>query len=484
WASVMKLGREYDREHPNAFESNIESGKGEDIAVILYTSGTSGLPKGVLRTHYNMVIGGYNWCYFCGIDETWSHLSFYPPAWITEQIVGIAGGLWAGHMVSFPESPDTAEDDCREIGPTIFFTAPRIWEGLASMVQAKISDAPFLKRLVYHMFLPIGYKMAGFIQRDEKPGLFWRALYSIAYILVFRPIKDKLGLLKTKLACTAGALLSPDAFNYFWAIGVPLQQMYGLTEVAPITMQMVDGSINEIDTGPPLPGVELKISHQGEILIKSKDLLFPGYYKSEEITKKAIRDGWFHTGDAGYINEEGHLIIIDRLADLAELPNGAKYSPQFIESRLKFSPYVKDAIILGGEGKPEVTVLVGIDLQNVGRWAEKKKISFTTFTDLSQRPQVYDLIQGELERVNESLPIESKIKRFANLYKELDPDEAELTRTRKLRRGFFEETYEEIIKGLYFGDKHVQVDAEIKYRDGKKGRLRTTVEIRSIEVSG
>ena len=481
--NVIAFGMEYDRENPEAFEANVKKGKGADIAIILYTSGTSGLPKGVIRTHHNIVTAGHIWCHFSGIDDSWVHLSFYPPAWITEQMVGIAGALWAGHKVSFPESPDTAEDDLREIGPTVFLTAPRIWEGLSSMVQAKISDASLLKRFIYRLFLPVGYKMAGFIKRGEEPTLFWKALNSIAYLLVFRPVKDKLGLLKNKLACTAGALLSPDAFDYFWAIGIRLQQVYGLTEIAPITMQMVDNSVSELDTGPPVPGVEIKISEDGEILIKSEDLLFPGYYNQEDKTKEAIKDGWFHTGDAGYINKEGHLTIIDRLSDLACLPDGTKYSPQFIESRLKFSPYIKDAIILGGEEKPKVTALVGVDLQNVGRWAERNKIAFTTFTDLSQRPKVYDLIQSELERVNKTLPAESRITRFANLYKELDPDEAELTRTRKLRRGFFEETYGDIVDGLYSGTKHVEIDAIVKYRDGKTGGLKTTVEIRPLGVS-
>ena len=343
-----------------------------------------------------------------------------------------------------------------------------------------MADAGFFKAFPYNLFLPIGYKLADLSMDGVKPNTFWKFMGKLAEAALFHPLKDKVGLSRARCAITGGAMISPDIFRFFRAIGVRLVNFLGASEAG-----IVIGQSNEearMDSiGRPLAGAEVRIASDGEMLLKGP-LVFIGYYKDPEKTKEALTDGWFHTGDAAYIDErDGHIIYVDRIADLMELSEGRKYSPQFIEGRLKFSPYIRDAVVLGGgEDRPYPVVLVQIDYDIVGRWAERNHIPYTTFTDLSQKPQVYDLVEKDLNRVNRSLPEGSRVKKFICLQKELDPDEAELTRTRKLRRDYLERKYGDITKAIYEDKKEFIAKSEVKYRDGRKGTVTTAVTIRNL----
>ncbi len=481
WENVRALGKDYDQRYPDFFMQAVSEGKGADLALLLYTSGTSGQQKAAMRTHHNMIFSAFLWIDELGVTEEDRHFSFYSPAWIIEQHDGISVSLACGQKCYFPESSDTAFIDMREAGPTIFFTATRIWEGMASTIQLKIIDAAWLNRLVCRLFLPVGQKMADLVIKKQKPAIWLQALHYLAELLVFARMRDRMGLLKIREAMTAGALLSPEAFGYFWSLGIPIRQVYGLTEMAPITMHRRD-NIDASTIGQTMPGTSVKINEEGEILIRGEGC-FKGYYKNPAATKESIRDGWFHTGDWGNMNEKGHLMVFDRLKDAVRLKNGHKVAPQYIESRLKFNPYINDAIVIAGENYDYITVIINIELANVGKWADNNRISYLTFTDLSQKDEVYNLISEEIMRVNEDLPFETRIARFSNLYKQLDPDEAELTRTRKVKRAVFEDKYKDIISGLYGNVDSIQVETEVRYRDGKTGMLKTSVQIKDVPMS-
>lgn len=478
WDEIVDKGRAYEVEHTGIFEELVERGKGSDFALNMYTSGTTGLPKGVIRTHDSLVSAAEAWVKELEVTEKDRRFSFYPPAWILEQHEGVSVSIFSGQVVGFPESPNTAFHDLRQIGPTIFFVGPRIWEDLASQIFMRIEESTTLKKFIYHLSLPIGTKVAERRMEKKSLGSVLTIFYWLAELVVFRPLRDKIGLRHVREGFTAGAMLSPEAFRFFRSMGIPIKQCYGLTEMAPITMHR-RGEVHPETSGKPIEGAEIKISEEGEVLVKGPSMC-SGYYKNDEETLKTFRDGWLHTSDGGYITDDGELVILDRLKDFVELKNGVKYAPQFIESRLKFSPYIKDAVALGGLDRDFVAVLINIKFENVSKWAERQNISYTTFADLSQKPEVFSLIAKEINRVNKFLPPETRIKRFANLYKELDPDEAELTRTRKVRRSFFEDRYKFLVSGLYSVAPSLELETEVKYRDGKIGHLKTKVHFMSI----
>jgi long-chain acyl-CoA synthetase len=476
---VIQLGQSYEKAHLGLFEEIVDNGRGEEIALICYTSGTTGLPKGAMISHKGLVAIAKAWREVDHWSDCDRYVSFIPPGWIAEQAVGVAGQLVSGMEVNFPEEPETVQENIREIGPSILFFSPRLWENINRMIQAKITDTSALRRWIYYLFLPIGYQTAQHrsSQKRWSPGL--RILYQIAHWVLFRPLKDRVGLSKIRCAYTAGSAVSPDILNYFQAIGVNIKQLYGGSEQGLVTIHR-DGGIKYETCGPPMPGVEVRLSPEGEILVKGENI-FSGYYKNLEATKEKIRDGWYYTGDFGYIDQDNHLIVIDRMEDLKELKGGRKFSPQFIEIRLRFSPYIKDALVVGGEDKDYVTAIINIDLENVGRWAEARRIPYTTFTDLSQKPEVIELIRHDIERINKFLPEWSRIKKFVNLHKEFDADEAELTRTRKLRRTFVESRYSDLITALYGKEQEYQVEASVTYRDGRKGVIQTSIHINPVE---
>ncbi len=473
---VVELGKTYDEEHPDLFDHMVDQGNGNDIAVFCYTSGTTGLPKGGMLSQRWLVESVREWASLDGwFGMGYEYLSFIPPAWITEQGIGIGGAILAPMIANFPEEPETVQENIREIGPDILFFGARLWENLNRMVQAKMIDSTYLRKLIYRLALPVGLRMADMMRSEKRPGLHWRTLYFVAYQAVFRQLRDRIGLSRAKTVYSAGAAVSPDIIRYFKALGIDIRLFYGSTEQGVMSMPR-KGDIRSDTSGPPVPWVEVKLSEEGEILIRNK-YPYSGYYKDPEATEKKMRDGWFCTGDFGHLNEDGHLIVIDRMDDLKELAGGKKFSPQYTEVRLRFSPYIKDALVIGGPDKDYVTTLINIDLDNVGRFAEAHHIAYTTFTDLSQKPEVIDLIKKEIEKVNATLPDWTRVKRFVNMHKEFDADEEELTRTRKLRRTFVEERYNNLITALYADEPEYTVEATVTYRDGRKGTMHTAIQV-------
>ena len=475
---VLDLGKKYEEAAPGHFEELVERGEGKDIALLLYTSGTKALPKGALISHGNIISSATYNVETLGLQESYNALSYVSPAWIAEQLT-ISGQLVLGMSVNFGEKPETQQHDIREIGPDYVFYSSRLWESVVSMIQVKVGDAGFIKRFVYHLFVAVGYKKADLYFAREKLNLFWKVLYGVAYLLVFRPLTDKFGLSKAKACMTGGASLSPQAFRFLNGMGLNLLQNYGLTEASPLTSHM-PGEIKFESIGRPVKDVEVRLSDEGEILGRSGSV-FRGYHRNAEAYAKTVRDGWLCTGDAGHMDEDGHVILYDRMSDMTELASGDRFAPQYIEGRLRFSPYVRDVMVVGRD-KDCVTAVMNIDFDVVGKWAERNHIPYTTFTDLSQKEEVYELIDKELNSVNRTLPQPVRVKRYFNLHKEFDPDEAELTRTRKLRRSFMEEKYGDTIDAMYRGENRFFIESAVTYTDGRKGKTSTEVKIRYLET--
>jgi len=478
--AVQELGRNMAASDPELFERNIDQGTSQDICFILYTSGTSALPKGALASYEDRLIASrlttdvFTWQ---RTDET---VSYLPPAWAAAQLHDYASHIRMGSRLNFAETQELLPENIKEISPHFLMYGARYWNDVASSIQARINDATPLKRFAYRNLLPIGYKVADLKLQKKQVNIFWQILYSIAYLFMFRPIRDTFGLKRLRHCITGGTSLSPDCLRMMHALGINLRQVYGLTEIPIITAHR-DGDV-KLDSVGPQNVEDLKITPEGEIIVKWP--YFRGYYKNQQATDETYQDGWFHTKDAGYIDDDGHLIYWDRLADLRQLPNGKKFSPAYIESRLMFSPYIKDAVSLGGSSKSYVTALISIDYQNVGKWAEANNISYTTYADLSQKSAVYQLIADEISKLNANLPEWSKVQRFANLYKELDPDEQELTRTGKLRRNFVENRYVCLIDALYNKEKRqIAIETEFAYRDGRTAMMRIPVTVFTIESS-
>ncbi len=475
---VVELGREYEKDHPGLFEKNIEEGNGDDIAFIYYTSGTTGLPKGAMITHRALITTASGFVDRYPMDEKDDLVSNFPAAWVGDSFFATIPHLLTGARLNFPEEPETIAEDTREIGPNFVIYGPRQWEGLVSEIQVKMVDAGPLKRLTYHIFMPVGHKIADMQFEGKTPSLFWRILHGIAYWALFRPLKDRLGLSKVRFAVTGSSVLSLDTFRLIHAIGIELRQCYASTEAGLISSHG-KGEIKFESVGRPALGTSLKITKEGELLVSS-DCMFTGYHKDPEKTALTLIDGWCHTGDAVNISEQGHLIFMDRLEHMGQLKSGAKYAPQYIEGRLRFSPYIKDAMVIGGKERDFVSAIVNIDFTMVGKWAERNRVPYTTFVDLSQKNEVANLVRQDLERVNGYLPEVSRVQKFVLLHKEFDPDEAELTRTRKLRREFMEDRYKEMIEAIYGGKEQVDVQAPVTYRDGRKGVVTTGIKVRNV----
>ncbi len=472
---ALAEGREYEKDNPDLFEEMIGRGNIEDIAVIIFTSGTTGEPKAAMLTQGALVSAARGFVEVDGYGPEDNYLSFVPVAWITEQLIGVAGSIFSGFVVNFPESAETVNENIRELGARILFFSPRQWESINRMIQSKILASTWLKRKVYRFCIPIALKISDKRLNREGIPAFPGLLYWLSQWLVLRSLRDNLGLSFLRVGYTAGSAVSPDILRFFQAIGVNIKQIYGSSEMGLVTAHR-DGDIRPETSGKPLPGVTVRLSDEGEILVKNPGM-FAGYYKDEDAYRGKFRDGWYCSGDYGHMDEEGHLIVIDRMDDLRSLGDGRKFSPQYPEVRLRFSPYIKEVLVVGDETHSDPCCLVNIDLDNVGRWAEANRIAYTTFADLSQKTEVIELIRGEIQNLNKTLPQEARLVRFMNMVKEFDADEAELTRTRKLRRSFLEERYREMIEGLYSGQEEVEVSTSIEYRDGRKGTLTRRVKI-------
>jgi len=475
---ALKIGEEYEKEHPGLFENRLAEGEGKDTAVILYTSGTTGLPKAAMLDQRGLISSAQGFLDLDHYGDDDHYLSFVPVAWITEQLIGVASSVLSGFVVNFPESAETVTENIREIGASILFFSPRQWESINRMVQSKILDTTWLKRKIYRLCLPSAYKMADLRLAKTDPGFILEILNVLVYWLVIRRLKDNLGLSRIRVCYTAGSAVSPEILRYFQAIGVNIKQIYGSSEMGLVTAHR-DGDIRPETSGLPLKGAEVCLSEEGEILVRN-DGMFVGYYKDEASFGKKFKEGWYCSGDFGHIDDHNHLIVIDRMGDLRVLKGGKKFSPQYFEIRLRFSPYIKEVLVVGGEEREYASCLVNIDLDNVGRWAEGNRIAYTTFADLSQKDEVIDLIRAETEKVNRTLPEEARIKKFLNMPKEFDADESELTRTRKLRRTFLEERYSDLIEALYSGKDELEMETPVVYRDGRKGVLKRSIKICTI----
>jgi long-chain acyl-CoA synthetase len=476
---IEEMGRAFDRKHPGLFEAEVTQGHPDDIAILSTTSGTTGKPKLAMLTHRNLISQGAGLLAVDPLGPDDEFVSFLPLAWVGEQMITVAAGLQCGLTINFPESTDTVQENIREIGPRVMFSPPRIWENMLSQVQVKIQDTTRLKRAAYEWGLRQGYAMADARFNGATPGLLLRLKYALARLIVFEELKDHLGLRFIKRAYTGGAALGPDVFRFYHAIGVNLKQVYGQTESAGLSVIHRDGQIKFQTVGTPLPNTDVRVAANGEILVKGPSV-FIGYYRNPEATAETLRDGWLHSGDAGYFDEDGHLVVIDRAKDVMTLSDGTIFSPQFIENKLKFSPYVKEAVVFGGNW-PFVTAIINIDFANVGKWAENAQISYTTYTDLAQKPEVYALIRRDVERTNADLPPAARIQRFLLLHKELDADDGELTRTRKVRRRLIAERYREIVESLYGDQSDIEVETTITYQDGRTALIKTRLRIEVME---
>jgi long-chain acyl-CoA synthetase len=475
---VQQLGRELEKEQPDLFEAVINKGQGEEIALLFYTSGTTALPKGALLSHHNMLTMGQHLMAVDPCLDADDYVSYLPFAWIGEQMMSISCGLQIGYTLNFPEEPETAQENIREIGPHVMFAPPRMYEQMTRTVQVKYLDSSRIKRKFYEFSTYVGYKVAN-LKFDKKPvPWYWRFLEWLASITVQKKLKDHLGLSRVRNAYTGGAAMGPDHFRFFHALGVNLKQIYGQTEVAGISVVHRSGDIKFDTVGHPIPGTEVKIAEDGEILTRSPSV-FLGYYKNPEATEKTLIDGWLYSGDKGFIDDDGHLVVFDRTKDVFTLKDGKPFAPQYLETRLKFSPYIRDSWVIGDK-KDYISAVLCIDYSVVGKWADEKKLNYTSYQELSQMPEVYDLVEKQILQANKDLPDVAKVMKFTNLYKELDADDDELTRTRKLRRAFVEKRYEDIVDALYSENDAVHIDTTIKYEDGRQADIKIDLQIRTV----
>jgi long-chain acyl-CoA synthetase len=478
FAELLELGEKMDKEDPECFIRSLWEGKPEDVALMMMTSGTTGEPKLVMLSFLNFVDMSRQWLMSAPIDAGDNWISITPTAWIVDQMWGMGITLASGMVMNFPETLETAVEDFREIGPTVIVSSSRFWEDLASKIRVKMGDAGWLKRFLYRRAQKIGKTVVEYESGKQRVPLGKTFLHKLARRVVSKPLMDRVGCLGFQAAYTGGHPISPDVIRFFRANGLNLKQCYGLTEAGGIFQVQPDDEVKPETVGKALPGTKVKIAEDQEVLVSGKSV-FLGYYQNPEATAQALKEGWFYTGDAGYFDEDGHLLIIGRKEDIMRTQEGEAFSPDFIETRLKFSPYIKEAVIWG-EGRPYLSAFVNIDFGNVGNWAEERKIPYTTYTDLSQQPAVETLIQDEVREVNTQLPKPMQLVKIILLYKLLDADDEELTRTGKVRRKFVFEQYQELIEAMYSDMTDLEVKGQVRYRDGQVGTIETRVKILTV----
>lgn len=479
---LYALGDAAHQNDPDLFEKLVDGGGPDDVCHLCLTSGTTGLPKGAMMTHRNYISMGLKLTEVDPLDETDEYVSFLPFAWIGEQMNSFGVAMATGIAINFPESVETAMADLKEIGPHFMFGAPRIYETIRSQIWLKIDESYRFNKMCYEFFMKIGEKAAQYRMSGKKQPPMLRFLSWLGSVLMFRPLVNQIGFSRLRRAYTGGAALGPELFTFYQAIGVNLKQIYGQTEITGIAYVHRDGDVRPDTVGKPLPGTECRISEQGEILSRSPSVT-RGYYKNPEKTAELIEeDGWLHSGDAGYIDENGHLVVIDRVSDVMHNSRGEMFSPMFLENRLKFSPYIKEAVIFGDQ-RDYVAALINIDPIVVGKWAEDRGISFSTYMDLSAKPEVADLIYKEVARINANAEKEHfRIHRFAILYKLLDVDDGELTKTGKIRRQFVREKYRDLYEALY--DESIsekEVEAFYQYQDGQTATVKTKLRFYTMD---
>ncbi len=469
--SVQDDGAAAAASHPDAFAGHVERLGADQIAIMCYTSGTTGKPKGVMLSHGNLVETAKTFCAVEDVRESDDFLSYLPMAWVGESMYGLTVSLFAGCATNCPEAPETLERDLRELGPTGFIASPRGWETILSLLQVKANDTSGLKRWVYDTFRKAAVDGELAKAEGRSPGFGNGFMRALGEVLVYGPVRDQIGLRRARWCYTGGAPLGHDSFRFFRAIGVNLKQLYGSTEVSGLVSVQSDDKVNPDTVGPPCAGVDVKISQDSEILVKSSGV-FKGYYKRPEATAESFtEDGYFRTGDAGILDQKtGELLVIDRAKDVGKMADGTAYAPQFIESKLKFSAFISEAVSFGSS-RDFVSAMIAIDPLTVGNWAEKNGVTYTNYMDLTQKDDVRKLISDEIKRINMTLPDAVRVKRFLLLAKDLDADDAEITRTRKLRRAFIAERYAPVIEAFYANKQEVDLRTEVTFEDGRRSHV-------------
>jgi long-chain acyl-CoA synthetase len=483
--ALIEAGTAFANGHPGFYKAEIEKARPDDVAAMFFTSGTTGNPKGVVHTHRTLLDRGHAGALFDKLTPHEEVLAYLPPAWIGQNIFSYAQWLACGYVVNCPESAGTVMIDLKEIGPTYYFAPPRVFEGLLTTVMIRMEDAGWTKRTMFHAFMGVARRVGPALM-DRKPvGLGDRLLYALGNLLVYGPLRNNLGMSRVRVAYTAGEAIGPDLFSFYRAIGVNLKQLYGSTETAVFVCMQPDNAVRADTVGVPCEGVELQVTDSGEILIRSPGLL-KGYYKNDVATGEVLSpEGWYRTGDAGFLDASGQLKIIDRVKDVGRLEggpyDGAMFAPKYVENKLKFFQYIKEAVAFG-DRRDRVCAFINIDFNAVGNWAERHNLPYAGYTDLAQKPEVYALIRDCVEKVNADLATDDKlcgsqVTRFLVLHKELDADDGELTRTRKVRRGYIGEKYNVLVQALYEGRDSQYIETQVKFEDGRAGMVAADLKI-------
>jgi long-chain acyl-CoA synthetase len=484
--TLLAAGREAQARDPARLRRTIEQGSGSDVAAMFFTSGTTGVAKGVVHTHASLIAPARSASALDRLGDEDVILAYLPPAWIGQNIFSCAQAFVTGYCICCPEAPETVMSDMREVGPTYYFAPPRVLESLLTQVSIRMDDASWLKRRLYQHFMAVADRVGGALLDGQPVGALDRVGYALGDILVYGPLRNALGMSRVRVGYTAGEAIGPDLFRFYRSLGINLKQLYGSTETAVFVCVQPNGQVKADTVGPAVPGVELKFSPERELLIRSPGL-FREYYKNPQATRDAKdAEGWFHTGDAGFFGAQGHVKIIDRVKDVGKLSDESLFAPKYLENKLKFFPYIREAVCFG-HGRSEVCAFLNIDPEAIGNWAEKRGMPYTGYTDLATREEVCELLRGCVERVNADLAAEpeianSQIHRYLILHKELDADDGELTRTRKVRRGFIGEKYGALVEALYDGSASVHVDAQVKYEDGRTGSISADLRIRQAKT--
>ncbi|NYT37530.1 long-chain fatty acid--CoA ligase [Allopusillimonas soli] len=480
--AVLVLGEQFAQAHPGYVEQAMAAIDPQDAAAMFYTSGTTGKPKGVVLSHHALIDRARAIQELENLSDREDVLAYLPPAWIGQNMFSYTQFLVTGFTVNHPESPDTVSIDMHDIGPTYYFAPPRVLEGLLTHVMIRMEDAHAIKRKLFHVFMGLARRVGvRILDGDRTVGTWDRLKYAVGNLFVYGPLRNALGMSRVRVAYTAGEAIGPDLFVFYRSIGVNLKQLYGSTETSVFVCVQADGHVRADTVGPPVKGVEIRVADNGEIQVRSPGL-FSGYYRNPEATAESFTDdGWYHTGDAGYLDEDGQLKIIDRAKDVGKLADGSLFAPKYIENKLKFFPHIKEVVAFGN-GMPEVCAFINIDLEAVGNWAERRGLPYAGYTDLAGKDEVYALIHDCIDQVNADLAADprlcgSQIARFLILHKELDPDDDELTRTRKVRRGFIAQKYAVLVEALFAGRQGQYIETEVKFEDGRTGRIAADLRI-------
>lgn len=484
--ALLEGGARFGAAHPGFLREQVERGAPDDVAAMFFTSGTTGQPKGVVHTHRTLLDRAKAGAEFDQLTDREEVLAYMPPAWIGQNIFSYAQWLACGYVVNCPESAGTVMIDLKEIGPTYYFAPPRIFESLLTSVMIRMEDAGAIKRAMFHAFMEVARRVGPALRDGKSVPFPDRVKYALGNTLVYGPLRNNLGMSRVRVAYTAGEAIGPDLFTFYRAIGVNLKQLYGSTETAVFVCMQPDHQVRADTVGIPCRDVEIQLADNGEILVRSPGLL-KEYYKNPQATAEVkTADGWYHTGDAGFLDAQGHLKIIDRAKDVGRLADGSMFAPKYIENKLKFFPHIKEAVAVG-DRRDRVCVMINIDFDAVGNWAERRNLPYAGYTDLAQKPEVYQLIRECVEKVNADLAADEKlagsqVHRFLILHKELDADDGELTRTNKVRRGFIAEKYQVLVDALYEGKTEQYIETQVKFEDGRTGSVSATLAIRDAKT--